>query len=246
MMKVEFIHHSSVYIELENNVLIFDYVNGSNEQFTFNGTLPELPIDKNVYFFVSHGHHDHYDPVILDFIAEDDNSMLIADKSVGLSKFGLAKKGIEGRKYKKVDFGKKYKINDMVVTTIKSTESGVAFLVKCEDKIIFHAGDLALWYWDGVGDLINGRETAAYKREINKLVNEHIDVACVPLDPRMKGHAGDGMKYFMENIDCDMIIPIHMWNDYSVIDKFKGKCSNSSFAMRLCDINSENVILKND
>ncbi|MCR5272223.1 MAG: MBL fold metallo-hydrolase [Lachnospiraceae bacterium] len=245
-MKIEFIHHSSVIVELEKHVLVFDYIKGDNEKFKFEGELPALSNDKDIYFFVSHSHEDHYDSSILDIQKNNPHVYIVADKSVGIGESGFFMKDkVFSKPALKVDFGKKYKYNDIEIKTLKSTESGVAFCVYCEDKKIYFAGDLALWYWEGVGDLINGREMSAYKREINKLTSESWDVAFVPLDPRMKSHAGDGMKYFMENVDCNFIVPIGTWNDFSTIKTFKSMCSNSAFAMRLCDINHINEILKN-
>ncbi|MCR5468520.1 MAG: MBL fold metallo-hydrolase [Lachnospiraceae bacterium] len=243
-MKTEFIHHSSIYIELEEHVLIFDYVSSDNK-FGFEGRLPELPNDKDIFFFVSHNHEDHYDPCILDIQKNNDRVFIVADTSVGIGKKpGLFEKNFNG-KILKVDFGKEYKFIDLRIKTIKSTEMGVAFVVECEGKKIYHAGDLALWYWEGVGDLINGRETSAYKKAVNKLSEEKLDVACVPMDPRMKSHAGDGMMFFLENNDCPFVIPIGTWNDFSCIETFKSKCSNSAFAMRVCDLSHVNEILKN-
>ena len=76
---------------------------------------------------------------------------------------------------------KKYKIEDMNIRTLRSTDVGVAFLIYAANKYIYHAGDLNLWKWDGAGELVNGKETRAYKHEINKLADYAIDVAFVPL-----------------------------------------------------------------
>lgn len=245
-MKIEFIHHSSVYIELSKHVLIFDYVNGENEKFKFEGTLPKLPEDKDIYFFFSHAHEDHFDKSVVDIQKSNEKVFIAADKTCGLgSAPGLFEKVFK-KKALKVDFGRKYKYNDLDIETLKSTEQGVAFVVTCEDKKIYFAGDLALWYWDGVGDLINGRETSAYKHEMSKINDMHFEAAFVPLDPRMGAHAGDSLMRFMENNDCDFIVPIGTWNDFSAVEVFKKKCSNGAFAARVCDLTHVNEILKND
>ncbi|MCI7326664.1 MAG: MBL fold metallo-hydrolase, partial [Clostridiales bacterium] len=50
-MKITHIYHSGFCIELEQTILIFDW---------YTGILPELPEEKQVVVFVSHGHGDHF------------------------------------------------------------------------------------------------------------------------------------------------------------------------------------------
>ena len=56
-MKITYIHHSSFSVELEKCILIFDY---------FKGKLPKFDINKKLYVFSSHSHHDHYNKCIFD------------------------------------------------------------------------------------------------------------------------------------------------------------------------------------
>ena len=59
-------------VELDNNLFIFDYFkdNCKKNRYRDCGQLkPEdMPKDKNVYIFVSHGHYDHYDKEIRLFL----------------------------------------------------------------------------------------------------------------------------------------------------------------------------------
>ena len=128
----------------------------------------------------------------------------------------------------------------MKIRTLRSTDAGVAFLISTEGKCIYHAGDLNLWKWEGAGELVNGKEAREYKREINKLADYEIDAAFVPLDSRQGKYAFEGMLYFMEHVDVKAVFPMHMWQDYSYIAKFKSKVSNGVFARRLIDISGEN------
>ena len=54
-MKVTFIEHSSFMVEMEQNVLLFDY---------YQGEIPSFDGSKTLYVFASHSHADHYDPAI--------------------------------------------------------------------------------------------------------------------------------------------------------------------------------------
>ena len=49
-VKTQYIHHSCYTLEIKNYFMVFDY---------FEGDLI-LPEDKEIYFFVSHAHGDHY------------------------------------------------------------------------------------------------------------------------------------------------------------------------------------------
>lgn len=110
--------------------------------------------------------------------------------------------------------------NDTHIHTLLSNDSGVAFIVKTNDGTIYHAGDLNDWYWDGEPDEDNRQMTSMYRAEINKIKGDHFDVAFVPLDPRQENHYADGMIYFLDNIDCKNVFPMHYWNKPDIITGF--------------------------
>ena len=99
-------------------------------------------------------------------------------------------------------------------------EHMLAFIVKTKEGTIYHAGDLNDWYWDGEPKADNQRLTSAYHVEIRKIKGMHFDAAFVPLDPRQGDHYADGILYFLKNIDCNVIFPMHYWNDANVIKRF--------------------------
>ncbi len=243
-MIITFVHHSCFVVETEERVLIFDYFrNGNVNGYEFTGTLPEFEKEKPLYVFASHAHQDHFDLEILRWEADFPKIHYILSKDIRLSDRYLERNGISPKVKEKVTFVqtlKTYEVDDMKIRTLKSTDAGVAFLIGMEGRYIYHAGDLNLWKWDGAGDLVNGKETRAYKHEINKLADYEIDVAFVPLDSRQKKYAAEGLLYFMEHVDAKVVFPMHMWQDYSLIAAFKSKISNGAFAARLVDISGEN------
>ena len=243
-MIITFVHHSCFVIETDERVLIFDYFrNGNVNGYEFTGVLPEFDKEKPLYVFASHAHQDHFDLEILRWAAKFSKIHYILSKDIRLSGRYLERNGIPVGVKDKVTFVqslKTYEVDDMKIRTLKSTDAGVAFLIEMEGKYIYHAGDLNLWKWDGAGDLVNGKETRAYKHEINKLADYEIDVAFVPLDSRQKKFAAEGLLYFMEHVDAKVVFPMHMWQDYSLIAAFKSKISNGAFARRLVDISGEN------
>ena len=88
------------------------------------------------------------------------------------------------------------------VRTFKSTDEGVAFMVECEGKRIYHAGDLNNWVWRGEPEADNARMSDRYHRELDEMAGNHVDVAFVPLDPRQEEDFYRGMDDYMRTVGC--------------------------------------------
>ena len=88
-----------------------------------------------------------------------ENIKYIFSKDIKISPNFLKKHGIDPKVREKVTFvtsDKKYKIDDLNVKTLRSTDAGVAYYVETNGATFYHAGDLNNWIWDGAGDLTNG------------------------------------------------------------------------------------------
>lgn len=206
-MKITYINHSGFLVETKECYYIFDY---------YKGELPALDTSRRVIVFASHFHQDHYNPEIFSIL---DN--------MGASYEAILAKDINKRKYPDgVKITKAYSNstytldNGTTISTLPSTDSGVAYIIKTSEGVIYHAGDLNDWYWEGEPDSDNRQMTSRYRAEINKIKDITFDVAFVPLDPRQESHYADGMLYFIENVKCEAIYPMHYWNEPAVIDKF--------------------------
>ena len=206
-MQVTYIDHSGFLVESEACYYIFDY---------YKGELPTLDKDKEVIVFCSHFHQDHFNPQIFEILND-----------MGMNYQAVLAKDINKRKYPagvKITTAyhdKTYILdNGTQVSTLLSTDSGVAFVVKAKSGTIYHAGDLNDWYWEGEPDADNRQMTSRYRAEIDKLQGIHFDVAFVPLDPRQEDHYADGMIYFLENVECEAVFPMHYWDEPKAIDRF--------------------------
>ena len=207
MMKITYINHSGFLIETKDCYYIFDY---------YKGELPFLDKKKEVIVFCSHFHKDHFNPVIFEIL--DDMSMTY---QAILAKDIRKRKHLSDMKITYVYHDQTYNLdNGTQVDTLLSNDSGVAFIVKTKEGTIYHAGDLNDWYWDGEPKADNQRLTSAYRAEIRKIKGMHFDAAFVPLDPRQGNHYADGILYFLKNVDCNVIFPMHYWNDANVIKRF--------------------------
>lgn len=247
-MKVIFLHHSSFLVELDRTILLFDYFNGSRlSGFRFKGVIPQLDAKKDFYVFASHKHQDHFDMDNLKLAAQYPNIQFVFSKDCKMSRNFLKKHGIRESVWNRITYvssGKQYKIGEMEVRTLASTDEGVAFCVKVEDRNIYHAGDLHWWHWEGAGDLINGRMERNFKREMQRIEGEHFDLAFMLLDTRQGKDAFKGFGYFMKKIDADHVFPMHLWQDYSLIAAYKSRTDNDLFVKRIVDITKENEVFE--
>jgi len=250
-MKVTFVHHSSFVVELENTILIFDYFDKSRvTECNFKGVLPKLNPEKRIYFFASHKHRDHFDMDILKFADIYPNVKFIISKDAKMSPNFLKKHGFDPGRFKElityVTIKSDYHIDDIFIHTLKSTDEGVAFYVEAEGKTIYHAGDLHWWQWEGAGDLINGNVVKTYKRQLQYLQGKVINLSFVVLDPRLKENEMRGLDYFMKEVQADFIFPMHMWQDFDIIRRFKSRSENKTFTDRVMDITDENQVFEID
>lgn len=243
-MKILFIQHSCFVVEIENKILIFDWFDKARiEGYDFRGVMPQFSKEKDIYLFASHKHQDHFDLNSLKWVEKYPNIHFILSKDIRLGANYLARNGIRADIKDSITFVKslaKYEIGGMQIKTLRSTDAGVAFLVKTDGITIYHAGDLNDWRMEGAGDIINGRMHREYQRQIKELEGEHIDAAFVVLDPRLGEYSFDGFDFFMKSVDADLVFPMHMWQDYSLIGEYKSKSSNLRFTERIVDITGEN------
>ena len=153
-MKITYLDHSGFAVEYKKYVLIFDW---------YKGKLPEFDSEKEIYVFSSHSHYDHFDRKIfeLENIYPNVRYVLSAD---------ITEKPVPSKVWF-VIADKEYRIGNLKVQTLHSTDAGVAFLVYVDDRIIYHAGDLNWWHWEEESEYYNEQMRMDYQKEIHKLKN---------------------------------------------------------------------------
>lgn len=251
-MQVIFIHHSCFLIEVDEKVLIFDWFGGERiNGYHFHGVIPEYEPDTPIYVFASHKHQDHFDMDALHWAERYDNIHYILSKDCKMSPHFLEKHGfpVTGdadirKKITYVSAGEKYEVAGLHIETLRSTDAGVAFYVETNGVSFYHAGDLNNWKWEGAGDLVNGMMEANYKAQIRRLSGKKINLAFVPLDPRLEQHQFLGIEYFLSHTDADYVFPMHMWQKYSGIWELKKRISNAAMAERIVEIGRENQVFE--
>ncbi|MCI8321221.1 MAG: MBL fold metallo-hydrolase [Dorea sp.] len=201
-MTVTYLYHSGFTVEFEDIMLVFDY---------YKGELPETAEGKKLYVFSSHYHKDHFQYQVFDW-AKEHEAVYILSKDIRT-------KGPQGKTVK-VKKHQEIQVDGLRVRTLRSTDEGVAFLVSVKGITIYHAGDLNWWHWKEESPEYNEKMKEDYQKEIGRIEGEHIDLAFVPLDPRLEEAYGWGIDYFMRHTDTERVFPMHLWGGYRTIERF--------------------------
>ena len=208
-MRITYIHHSGFLVETRRCYYIFDYESGA---------LPAMDPEKPVFVLSSHSHGDHYWPEVFDLLRDAG----IQNVRAVLSHDIVPPEGVDTLS---VLPNAQYTLNPrQTLTTFRSTDLGVAFLVEDEEELIYHAGDLNDWVWEGEPETWNAQMTADYRRQIRllgeALGQRSVDAAFVVLDPRQEADYDRGMCFFLEHIAAKQVYPMHYWDDPGIIDTF--------------------------
>lgn len=209
-MKLMYIYHSGFIIEMNECNLVFDY---------YKGDMENTNKDKKTYVFSSHAHRDHFNEDIFDLFKEcKDVEYVLSDD--------ISYKANGDEKITYVSPNNTYDIGCLNIETLTSTDEGVAFIVNVEGKSIYHSGDLNWWTWHGY-ETEEEYETMTkrYHNEIEKIKGRSFDLSMAVLDPRQERYDW-GIKYLLENMSTRYLCPMHLWDKYEYVDRFKKENSN--------------------
>ena len=211
-MNVTYIHHSGFLIETEDCYYLIDY---------FQGSIPALNPCKPVLVLASHKHHDHYQKSVFNILKDMGMQSIYAV----LSRDIPAGARPEDVPCLPVSAGKRYELpQGQEVVTFRSTDVGVAFLIRDGKELVYHAGDLNDWVWSEEPEADNQRMTEKYQKQIDLLAQEldgrTLTAAFVVLDPRQEQDYDRGMLYFLQHISCGCVYPMHYWAQPQIMERF--------------------------
>ena len=217
-MRVTFLDHSGFLVETGSAALLFDW---------WKGELPAIKPELPLYVFASHRHEDHFDPRI--FALEDGTREVsfILGHDIKLSPRNLERWGVSPGTAEQCHIlsgGQTKVLPHAVIEALPSTDEGAAFLATLPGgTTVFHAGDLNWWHWEGEDKGWNRNMEVNFKKYAEPLRGRTIDLAMLPLDPRL-GEAGFwGPAYFLETADIRRFLPMHQWGDFCFTWKFLEK-----------------------
>ena len=211
-MNITYVHHSGFLIETEGCYYLFDYDQGA---------IPALNPCKPVILLASHRHHDHYQKSVFSILRNMGMQHIYAVLSRDIPS-GARPEDVPSLL---VSAGKRYELpQGQELVTFRSTDVGVAFLIRDGQETFFHAGDLNDWVWEEEPEADNQRMTEQYQKEIGLLAHEldgrALTAAFVVLDPRQGQDYDRGMLYFLRHIPCNCVYPMHYWEQPQIILRF--------------------------
>lgn len=209
-VSIHYLFNSGFLVKTDRHFFLFDYYLDTPQ----NGTLaqgvirPEILKEKDAVVFISHRHYDHYNPAVFTWQEQVPGIRYIVSDDIQ----NAASKALL------IHPGETVTQPDFSVKALKSTDEGSAFLIKTEGLTIYHAGDLNWWHWNGETEEYNREMARQYKQQIDLLRGESIDLAFIPMDPRLEDKYLLGIDYFMKTVGAKLVIPMHFSNDLSAFD----------------------------
>lgn len=205
-INIQYLHHSGFAVKIGNTTLVFDY-DGSE-------TIPRefMETSQKTIVFVSHGHGDHYSSKIWEWAEKFPNVSYVLSDDIKAPRIDNCTLIAPHTLIETEGFS---------ISTLTSTDEGVAFLIEKDGVCIYYAGDLNWWHWNGEPHWWNKKMREDYKREIDRLRGKKIELAFVPLDPRLEDKYLLGLDYFMRNTDTQKVVPMHLWDNFVVFDWLK-------------------------
>ncbi|PXV62688.1 L-ascorbate metabolism protein UlaG (beta-lactamase superfamily) [Dysgonomonas alginatilytica] len=217
-MRLTYIYHSGFAIEAANFTIIIDYYQDSINKNHGVVTDRLLHRPQKLYVLVSHGHADHFNPEILKWREERQDITYIFSKDIETA----AKTAFCDIIF--IDKDEQYKDDILQIDAFGSTDLGISFKIKADNKVIFHAGDLNNWHWneESTDEEIKEAEEF-YSRELDHLASSTpaIDIAMFPVDPRLGKDYMKGADQFLEKIPTKLVIPMHFDTAYDKAAEIK-------------------------
>ena len=210
-MTITYLNHSGFFVELDRVCLLFDY---------WRGRLPEPVAGKTLLAFASHSHHDHYNEEIFAYAARWEKATVILGNDIRLSAKRKEALAIADGDFLRLGPDRTETVDGVEIRTLRSTDSGVAFLVTADGRTVYHAGDLNLWVWAGEPEADNAAMAEAFYREMDKLKGVTIDLAFLTLDARQEADAVGGFDYCLRNLDIKKAVPMHSFGKYDIYNDF--------------------------
>ena len=214
-MTVRYLFHSGFAIECDVCTIVIDYFPGdvTGAQTIENGIVDGNYLQRPGKFYVlsSHGHGDHFDPVVLRWQQQRPDIQYILSRDILLA--GIAK---TASNVHPLHVGDRYEDDCLRVDAYGSTDLGISFVLYVDGKVLFHAGDLNNWHWNREASAEFAKEAEkTYLLELSRIQANvpAMDLAMFPVDPRLGPDNGRGAEQLMQAIKVKTLIPMHFSSD---------------------------------
>ena len=220
-LDVTYYHHSGFSAAMDDVLLVFDYWLGEKGELPENKRItPEmLRAYREIYGFISHEHPDHLEPAVFEWRKEVNVTYIVS---------GDMPVGTRGRR---MSPGDEMVLSPRVkVKAFESTDLGVSFLVDLCGVHIFHAGDLNFWHWREESTIKEIEEAdERFRRAVDPIMQESIDLAFFPVDPRQGRLFDAGANYFILSVKPRLLVPMHFWGRAEIAEEYarRARCKQT-------------------
>ena len=194
-MNIYFLNHSGFMLDDGIRCYIFDYYKDPA------GRVAQMAAaHRELWFFVTHVHADHYNPAIAEF--DGPTTLYIAHKDVPL-------RGVKNLTV--MDKGDTVALDSCAITMYGSTDEGGSFLLKTPRDSSIHSGDLNSWHW--LGDTLeNIQEAKDFAwTEMAPLEGITVDYGMFPVDNRLEDAMEWGVIEFLRRMTVrKALLPMHL------------------------------------
>lgn len=194
-VKVTYLLNSGFILEIGDCAIIFDYY--QDEKNIVDKIIQDK---KEVYFFVSHVHYDHFNPKISEF--KDKVTKYFISYDVVTDVLPKEKTII-------LDEYMTYDDKNIHVRSFSSTDEGISFFVEKNDWKIFHAGDFNWWHWKGDTKENNAFAKNGFVKQMMRLSGLKMDIAFFPVDSRLEDFLDLGVTEFCKVTEVKNLITMH-------------------------------------
>ena len=221
--EIRYLYHSAFTVKTDCHFFIFDYYRDD----PYEGGLADGVIDPreirdlDTVVFASHSHQDHFSRKIFDLKNEVVKIRYVLSSQIRTRE---AKENAL-----RIQPGQTLDLGDLTVRALKSTDAGAAFLVKADGFCIYHAGDLNWWDWESEPEADRKKMARDYREQIDLLRGEKVDIAFVPVDPRLENSCLLGLNYFMEAVGASLAVPMHSFGNLAFYEGLKADPHISSY-----------------
>lgn len=198
-VRVTYLDHSGFIVETADHILVFDYYRDPAQVVT-----GALEAKKNLYFFATHAHGDHFNPAIATWQEQATAYILCSDiREVG---------GLPTVQSDKVHYLSPYEQlthQAIQITTYGSTDQGGSFLVEVDGWRIFHAGDLNWWHWKEDTPENIAQAKTDFFRELHYLHGQQLDLVFFPVDSRLEEYRELGVRELVKVAQVSNLVAMH-------------------------------------
>ena len=200
-MDVIYLLNSGFLVRVEDVLLVFDAFDDPAKVLD-----QELAKDNftHLYFFASHAHFDHFNPMIARYADKVQRYLLSEDirRNPGAARIPVDQISWIG-------LYDAWQDDRITVTSFSSTDEGTSFLVETNAKRIFHAGDFNWWDWTGETDENRKLAENGFRKQMKRLAGLSFDLVFFPVDGRLGPSMERGAKVFCAETHPQALVSMH-------------------------------------